>query len=121
MRDSAEFGLGLGGLLFLGGLSGLLGQRESQFLAQGAVQLLARVRVSAQEEACVLPPLPDALADARIWILRYEEGGKYLYRARFVGFDERGARRTCGQLKRKGISCLPISPEHDPARVPVSP
>ena len=65
--------------------------------------------------------LPDALADARIWILRYEEGGKNLYRARFVGFDESGARRTCGQLKRKGISCLPISPEHDPARVPVSP
>ena len=40
----------------------MLGQRESQFLAQGAVQLLARVRVVAQEEARVLPPLPDALA-----------------------------------------------------------
>ncbi len=69
----------------------------------------------------VVRAMPDALADAGVWILRYEEGGKKLYRARFVGFDERGARRTCGKLKRKGISCLPISPENDPARVPVSP
>jgi D-alanyl-D-alanine carboxypeptidase len=88
-----------------------------------AVQVGAYRRLKSAEKRVerTARALPEALADAGVWILRYEDEGKNLYRARFVGFGEKEARRTCSQLKRKGISCLPISPRNDPAKVPATP
>jgi len=40
----------------------------------------------------------------------FEKKNKVIYRARFDGFDRKGARRTCRALKRKSISCFALAP-----------
>ena len=40
----------------------------------------------------------------------FEKKNKVIYRARFDGFDRKGARKTCRALKRKSISCFALAP-----------
>ncbi len=42
--------------------------------------------------------------------IRVERDGRVFYRARYAGFRRATATRVCRQLKRRGISCLPLAP-----------
>ncbi len=43
-------------------------------------------------------------------VIRVERNGKVFYRARYAGMSRQQARRACRELKRRGISCLPMAP-----------
>jgi D-alanyl-D-alanine carboxypeptidase len=40
-----------------------------------------------------------------------QQGAKILYRARFAGFDEASARQACASIKKRGGSCMEVSPQ----------
>ena len=45
------------------------------------------------------------------FVVRFTNGGKTLYRARFTGFSrQQEADRACKDLQRKGISCMVLAP-----------
>lgn len=73
----------------------------------GAYQRLTSAKKRAAD---VVRAAPEVLANAGVWIARVTERGKNLYRARFMGFSESQARRTCRLLRWKKIACLPVSP-----------
>ncbi len=39
------------------------------------------------------------------------KGKSTLYRARFLGFNEKSAKETCRQLAKHGVSCLTLAPQ----------
>ncbi len=43
-------------------------------------------------------------------VIRVKKGDAAFYRARYAGFSRKQAVRACRELKRKGISCLPMAP-----------
>lgn len=43
-------------------------------------------------------------------VIRVHKGNAAFYRARYAGFSRKDAIRACRELKRKGISCLPMAP-----------
>jgi D-alanyl-D-alanine carboxypeptidase len=53
---------------------------------------------------------PKTLSGARRVIAHVPTDDGAIYRVRFLGLTEHGARRTCSQLKPAKIGCLPLSP-----------
>ncbi len=43
-------------------------------------------------------------------VIRVRKGGSVFYRARYAGLSRRQAVRACHELKRRGLSCLPMAP-----------
>ena len=43
-------------------------------------------------------------------VIRVHKGNAAFYRARYAGFTRKDAIRACQELRRKGISCLPMAP-----------
>ena len=44
------------------------------------------------------------------FVVQVRREGKTYYRARFAGFSRKQAYRACRELKRRGISCMPMAP-----------
>ncbi len=55
--------------------------------------------------------LGTVLTGKQSFTVQVENKGKYLYRARFAGFDAATAKKACGRISRLGTSCLAIAPQ----------
>ena len=51
------------------------------------------------------------LSDKQAFTVEVQKGNETLYRARFSGFSEGGARDVCRTLEHKGIGCLTLAPQ----------
>lgn len=51
------------------------------------------------------------LTDKQAFTIQVQKGSEVIYRARFSGFSEDGARAACRQLTQKGIGCVALSPQ----------
>ncbi len=52
-----------------------------------------------------------ALEGKQSYTLAFQQGSKTVYRARFAGFDSSSAHEACMAIKKRGTSCLEISPQ----------
>jgi D-alanyl-D-alanine carboxypeptidase len=55
--------------------------------------------------------LGPVLTGKQSFTVQVENKGKYLYRARFAGFDAMTAKKACNRISRLGTSCLAIAPQ----------
>ncbi len=51
------------------------------------------------------------LSGKQAFTIEVQKGAETLFRARFSGFSEGGARDACRVLETKGIGCLPLAPQ----------
>ncbi len=65
----------------------------------------AQERIDAAQSAAA-----DLLRGKIPFTMPVSRGNDTIFRARFSGFDETGAREACKRLSRKGVGCFPLAP-----------